>query len=777
MPHSFEELATRAHDLELHIARHKSYLPSDVRDKKDPKKEIKRDVKEGKPKEAMTIFTVPAKITFQKSGSNLGPKPKPELRPNKVQVQRKGLLTLKELEEKEYPFSDSEISGILDQLIEQKIIELPEPKKPEEAGQVDHPKYCRFHQIISHPEERCFVLKDLIVRLDKENKIKLETGENPTASCSMVSFGSFDPISISNEGQTFFIPYDAGKSLSEVAEFGPQLLKGTIPVELKVDEEVTITYVYPKMVKPDSGNRPTFYEIMTNVLDVWNSDSESEDEIGDGWSTFISKKEKYQRSNETGKKSSYVPLAGHTLGTWSTEVQSIEEIPSEESQGAWTLVKMHHQKAPQLPSRNTHDEKPRSRRKLRNNQRRKTKIKARANVKSTEMEATSRPFLRPVTLEEYFPKSFFDKQCFTSNVINADRGSESKNIPRESSKTRKVISQLSNIPYGTSLADTLNLSFDDRMALIAALIYPEAYQGKVLEPSKSTTYQDYMATITFNDDDLQLGSRLHNRPLYVSGYIRECKLHRIMIDCGSAVNIMPIKIMKKIGINVGDLSKSNIMIQGFNQKGQRAIGMIRLKLQTGELNSLALFHVIDAKTSYELLLGRVWRHETGVVPSTWHQCFKYSRDGEVKFVVAESKPFLKEKSYFADAKFYSEDEDFYSTGSIAGFEIKKDTNNDQRLIVVPPHQLMTGRSKITCGELSKGKQPQMTLADVKVWRKELTFPIPNIPKLALPYQLVTDPETSKVSTSIPSIEKLCISNSSKQNMPHVKEVEDLKQTF
>ncbi|KAL2461235.1 Retrotrans gag domain-containing protein [Abeliophyllum distichum] len=394
------------------------------------------------------------------------------------------------------------------------------------------------------------------------------------------------------------------------------------------------------------------------------------------------------------------------------------------------------------------------------------------------MEATSRPFPRPVTLEVYFPTSFFDKQCFTSYVINVDGGSESKNVSGESSKTRKVISQFSNIPSGTSLADALNLFFYDRMALIAALIDPEAYQEKVLEPIKSTTYQDCMATITFNDDDLQLGSRLHNRPLYVNGYIRECKLHRTMIDYGSAVNIMPIKTMKKIGINVGDLSKSNIMIHGFNQKGQRAIGMIRLKLQTGELNSSALFHIIDAKTSYELLLGRVWLHETGVVLSTWYQCFKYSRDGQVKYVVAESKPFLKEESYFADAKFYSEGEDFYSVGlSTAGFEIEEDTNNDQRLIVVSPHQLITSRSKTTCGELSKGKQPQTTSADVKVLRKELTFPIPNIPKLALPYQLVIVPETSKVSTSIPSIEKLCISNSTKQNMPRVKEVEDPKQTF
>ncbi|KAL2525559.1 Uncharacterized protein Adt_10613 [Abeliophyllum distichum] len=134
MPHSFEELAMRVHDLEIQIARHRSYLSSDLRDKKDPKKEIKKDGKSGMPKDVMTISIVPAKITFQKSGSNPSPKPKSEFRPNKVQVQRKGLLTLKELEEKEYLFLYSEISGILNQLLKQKIIKLPVLKRPEETG-------------------------------------------------------------------------------------------------------------------------------------------------------------------------------------------------------------------------------------------------------------------------------------------------------------------------------------------------------------------------------------------------------------------------------------------------------------------------------------------------------------------------------------------------------------------------------------------------------------------------------------------------------------------
>ncbi|KAL0291237.1 UNVERIFIED_CONTAM: hypothetical protein Sangu_2542000 [Sesamum angustifolium] len=71
--------------------------------------------------------------------------------------------------------------------------------------------------------------------------------------------------------------------------------------------------------------------------------------------------------------------------------------------------------------------------------------------------------------------------------------------------------------------------------------------------------------------------------------------------------------------------------------------------------SSALFHVIDAKTSYNMLLGRPWLHENAVVPSTWHQCFKYCCNGIVKKVLGDNKPFTEAKSHFADAKYYIED--------------------------------------------------------------------------------------------------------------------------
>ncbi|KAL0346400.1 UNVERIFIED_CONTAM: hypothetical protein Scaly_1656000 [Sesamum calycinum] len=77
-----------------------------------------------------------------------------------------------------------------------------------------------------------------------------------------------------------------------------------------------------------------------------------------------------------------------------------------------------------------------------------------------------------------------------------------------------------------------------------------------------------------------------------------------------------------------------------------------MNLLMEDMFSTTLFHVIDAKTSYNILLSRPWLHENDVVPSTWHQYFKYSRDGVVKKVLADDKPFTKVESHFTYAKYY-----------------------------------------------------------------------------------------------------------------------------
>ncbi|KAK4390240.1 Transposon Tf2-12 polyprotein [Sesamum angolense] len=80
-----------------------------------------------------------------------------------------------------------------------------------------------------------------------------------------------------------------------------------------------------------------------------------------------------------------------------------------------------------------------------------------------------------------------------------------------------------------------------------------------------------------------------------------------------------------------------------------------MQLTMEDMVSSALFHVIDAKISYNMLLGRPWLHENAVVPSTWHQYFKYCRNGIVKNMLDDNKPFTEAESHFVDAKYYIED--------------------------------------------------------------------------------------------------------------------------
>ncbi|KAK4381111.1 hypothetical protein Sango_2999200 [Sesamum angolense] len=77
----------------------------------------------------------------------------------------------------------------------------------------------------------------------------------------------------------------------------------------------------------------------------------------------------------------------------------------------------------------------------------------------------------------------------------------------------------------------------------------------------SSNADDCMSTITFTDEDLLLGSKPHNHPLFIVGYVREQKVNRILIDGESAVNILPLRIVKELGIPIDELSNSRLMIQ------------------------------------------------------------------------------------------------------------------------------------------------------------------------------------------------------------------------
>ena len=101
---------------------------------------------------------------------------------------------MKELEEKKYPFPDFDVLNMLEDLLLKMVIELPECQHLEEMGRVNDPNYYHYHRIVSHPVEKCFVLKYLIMRLAKQGRIHLDLDEVVESNHATVTFGSFDPI-------------------------------------------------------------------------------------------------------------------------------------------------------------------------------------------------------------------------------------------------------------------------------------------------------------------------------------------------------------------------------------------------------------------------------------------------------------------------------------------------------------------------------------------------------------------------------------------------------
>ena len=142
-PRTFKELATRAHDMELSIASHESTNPPIL---EESKKEVRKNDRNDKVSLKDPMAVNAAEVKVPRRWANANEKWLEGWQKNKMRH-----LTLKEREQKVYPFPNEDVPNILEQLLQLKLIELPECRRPEDMGKVDDPNYCKYHRIIGHP--------------------------------------------------------------------------------------------------------------------------------------------------------------------------------------------------------------------------------------------------------------------------------------------------------------------------------------------------------------------------------------------------------------------------------------------------------------------------------------------------------------------------------------------------------------------------------------------------------------------------------------------------
>ncbi|KAL0307148.1 UNVERIFIED_CONTAM: hypothetical protein Sradi_6132100, partial [Sesamum radiatum] len=59
-------------------------------------------------------------------------------------------------------------------LLEANLIDLPEIMLLMEAKRKDDPRYCKYHRLVGHALQDCFVFKDKVMQLARQGKISLE---------------------------------------------------------------------------------------------------------------------------------------------------------------------------------------------------------------------------------------------------------------------------------------------------------------------------------------------------------------------------------------------------------------------------------------------------------------------------------------------------------------------------------------------------------------------------------------------------------------------------
>jgi hypothetical protein len=111
----------------------------------------------------------------------------------------------------------------------------------------------------------------------------------------------------------------------------------------------------------------------------------------------------------------------------------------------------------------------------------------------------------------------------------------------------------------------------------------------------------------------------HMRPLYLRGYVNRKPLTKMFVDGGAAINVMPYTTFRKLGMGLGDLMPTSIVLNDFAGNPSDTKGYIHVDLMIGSKTLLTTFFFIEGKGAYSLLLGRDWVHANCCIPSTLHQ--------------------------------------------------------------------------------------------------------------------------------------------------------------
>ena len=91
-------------------------------------------------------------------------------------------------------------------------------------------------------------------------------------------------------------------------------------------------------------------------------------------------------------------------------------------------------------------------------------------------------------------------------------------------------------------------------------------------------------------------------PLYVRAHFNGKPLSKVLVDNGSTVNVMLLRMLKALGRGIGDLIETEVSVSAFDGKISKTLGVLPINITVDSKTSLSAFFVINYTTNYNALL-------------------------------------------------------------------------------------------------------------------------------------------------------------------------------
>ncbi|GKV31526.1 hypothetical protein SLEP1_g40206 [Rubroshorea leprosula] len=133
--------------------------------------------------------------------------------------------------------------------------------------------------------------------------------------------------------------------------------------------------------------------------------------------------------------------------------------------------------------------------------------------------------------------------------------------------------------------------------------------------------------ITFTSADLETVVTPHNDPLVTSVTINNCEVQRVLVDTGSAPDIMYFHCFESLGIDPALLQRYDGPIYGFNNQPVPVEGVLTMNVAfvsgRSYVTPTVRFLVVKMASSFNVVIGRPTLTEIRAVVSQSHLCMKF----------------------------------------------------------------------------------------------------------------------------------------------------------